>query len=105
MARGITTTIFVLTIFVLTLATRIGLATGAEDPLVWHTDYGTAMEAAKQSDRMLLVYFRADHIQDADDQLAERLETEKNLRPLVDRFVLVRLPFSAQVKIGGDEVQ
>jgi hypothetical protein len=76
----------------------------ADDVLHWHADYGNAMRAAKDSQRMMLVYFRADHIEDGQDSLAATMGTDAKLRTLLESYVLVRLPFSTRVQMDGEEL-
>jgi hypothetical protein len=98
MARGI----FAIAVLMIISGQQVSLA---NDPLPWHADYGNAMQAAKDANRMMLVYFRADHLQDSNDPLAERFANDPQLRKLLERYELVRLPYSAKARIGGEEVQ
>ncbi|MCU0959934.1 MAG: hypothetical protein MUF48_07490 [Pirellulaceae bacterium] len=71
----------------------------------WLDSYGSGMSAAKQSGRMLLVYFYDDKQDESQDQLARKLTTNKELLPLIEQYVLVRVPLGADARIGGKDTK
>lgn len=79
---------------------------GSEQPTAgWMDSYGAGMTAAKQSGRMLLVYFYDDKQDESQDQLAHKLTTDDQLRPLAEQCVLVRVPLEVEARIGGNETK
>ena len=78
----------------------------AEEPgLQWLDSYAAGMQQAKQSGRQMLVYFHKDKLTPKNDKLVQKLATDKDLRPLVEKSVLVRVPSSLKVWVGGKEIR
>lgn len=71
----------------------------------WLDSYSAAMQQAKQSGRQMLVYFHQDKLAVKQDKLLQKLAHDKNLRPLVEENVLVRVPVSVQAHVGGKQIQ
>ena len=76
----------------------------AEKP-VWLEDYPQAMKEAKQSQRMLLVYFHEDGVDIAQDKFCMKLTEDEQLRPRVEKHVLVRVAMSQRYRVQGKDIQ
>ena len=70
-------------------------------PLFWHSDYGKAYDAAKQQQRMLLLYFQSSAEDTYDKQFQTALE-DTQVQTLAGQFVLLRVPVDYQVTIDGE---
>jgi hypothetical protein len=71
----------------------------------WFDSYSEGMAKAKQSGRMMLVYFCDDKVTADNDQLCQKLAKDKVLRPLAENNVLVRVPMSTRARVGGREIR
>jgi hypothetical protein len=90
----------------LILMTAYALCASAEETTPqWLDSYGAGMTSAKQSRRLMLVYFHQDKLALKQDQLLRKLTEDTDLRPLVEQHVLVRVPLSAQARVGGQEIR
>ena len=98
MAKGVVTGIFA-------VASLVCASVLAADGPVWLDDYGQAMKEAKQSKRMMLVYFHKDGVDVNQDTFCVKLADEKQLHSLADKHVLVRVPMSQRAQVKGQEVQ
>lgn len=83
----------------------LGAATQAADAPRWLDDYGQAMEKAKRQNRDMLVYFRADGLAEAKDELYQKFANDAELHPLLKDYVLTRIPLSTRARVGGEEIQ
>ncbi len=77
----------------------------AAEPPVWFDNYGHAMQVARQQHRMLLVYFHKDQQTIEQDPLYRKLNQDAELRPFLDKHVLVRIPVSQRATVGGKDIQ
>lgn len=80
-------------------------AWGSDASLEWHDSYALGMEKASKTGKMLVVYFHKDGLDVKDDKLYRKLMTDKSLQPLVSANVLVRIPVSQRVRVGGREIR
>jgi len=71
----------------------------------WLDNYAKGMQEAKQSNRMLLIYFHADELAADEDVLVRKLGSDKELQPLMKQVVAVRIPLSAEATVGGKSVR
>jgi hypothetical protein len=71
----------------------------------WFASYPEAMAQAKQSGRMLLVYFCSDKLTADKDPLCQKLTQDKRLRPLAEKIVLTRIPMATRATVGGREIR
>jgi hypothetical protein len=71
--------------------------------LDWHTDYGTAMRAAMNERKMLLIHFDGMNSWMA-TQFEQMAMNDPNLRDKLSRCVLARLPLDAKVQYQGQDV-
>lgn len=76
-----------------------------QESLVWHTDYATAMTAAKDQGQDLLVFFHSSGYREDEKTLVEQLPQDEQLAPLFRRYVAVRVPIETRVSIGGEATQ
>jgi hypothetical protein len=80
-------------------------ATVPTGDLVWHTDYGTAVREAKQSSKMLLIFFT----RGADDATAKKFDADvlgdPQLKPMLARYELARLPVDATIQESGKPIR
>ena len=81
-------------------------ATEITEPISWYTDYHQAMEAAKQSKRMLLFLFHDEN--DSKNQSIANIEntitSENDLRPLLQDYVLAKLSCIEKISIDQKEI-
>jgi hypothetical protein len=90
----------------LILMTAYALCASAEETTPqWLDSYGAGMTSAKQSRRLMLVYFHQDKLALKQDQLLRKLTEDTDLRPLAEQHVLVRVPLSVQARVGGQEIR
>jgi hypothetical protein len=82
----------------------LGSSLWAEKP-VWREDYGQAMKEAKQSGRMLLVYFYPEGTDIAQDAFCRKLSENAALQPLAEKHVLCRVSLSQQYSVGGKMIR
>ena len=72
--------------------------------LVWHTDYGEAMDIADREGRMLFIYF----CDPGKDEQCNRFKAETLDDPMVRRklqdYVCAQLPLDTKITTGGEEV-
>ncbi len=71
----------------------------------WLDSYAAGMQHAKQSGRQLLIYFHDDAVDIQQDKLVQKLAGDDQLRPLLKQSVLVRVPLSGKVRIGGQDIR
>lgn len=71
------------------------------EPLVWQTDYGTAMKVAEQEKKMLLVLFTAPIGKNASAALVEKQLADPKTSVGIERHVLLKLPTTAEISIQG----
>ncbi len=72
-------------------------------PMIWHTDYGTAVQRAKELKRMLFIFFYESGPNTARDSfLCQTLpRTLKADSQRSERFVWLQLPTSATIAVDG----
>ncbi len=75
----------------------------ASEAIRWHDDYGVAYAVALRDGKMLLVYFR-DEADAACRRFDEDTLADELVQQLLGQFVLLRVPTSADVTAGGDDV-
>jgi hypothetical protein len=70
----------------------------------WHTDYGWAMDVAKERGKMLLIFF----YDPQNSAQSDRFEAETLGAPMVRRklqdYVCARLPLQTKIIVDGDEL-
>jgi hypothetical protein len=66
----------------------------------WHGDYREAMNAAKASGRMLLLWFHDERDGEANDRLSATLE-DADLQASLESYEKAKLPMSATVMVDG----
>lgn len=77
----------------------------AADVPVWLADYAQAMKAARQSNRPMLVYFCEEGTEANNDELCATFADEAELHPLLERYVLARVPKSQQARVKGEKIK
>lgn len=89
---------------ILVIATVCAAAQVAHaDELPWRTEYRPALEEAKQAGKMLLIWFEPDQLTEADRRFEASLADSK-IRPLLDNYILARLPLSATTEVDGKQI-
>jgi hypothetical protein len=79
-------------------------AGSGNEPPVWLDDYAAAMDEAKRTGRMMVVYFHEDGLDCERDKLYQKLMTDETVRPMVSGHVLVRIPMSRRATVGGKDM-
>lgn len=87
------------------LVCLLGSTSLGAERLNWLDDYSQAMKEAKQSKRMLLVYFYKDGTDIEKDPMCAKLAGNAELQPLAAKHVLVRVPLSKRSTVNGQEIQ
>lgn len=77
---------------------------GLNDP-AWMTNYDEAMTSAKLGRRMLLVYFYAPADKSDTAKKVESILTDPKWKPHKNKFVFVKVPLNAQIRIDGKLVK
>ncbi len=70
----------------------------------WLSSYAEAMKQAKDTHRMLFVYFHVDGADLEQDAFCRRLADPK-LSEYLEKHVLVRVPLSTKARVDGQEIQ
>ncbi len=74
--------------------------------LAWHDDYGQAMDAAIEQQRMLLIFFFDPNRPDAQSSFEQQSLADPKTRESVARdYVAAKLPTTAVISQGGKSVQ
>ncbi len=85
-----------------------GLATAAQSrpdgELTWHTDYATATAIARLEKRSLFIHFTADTSDRAHQQFLSNTLADAEVRHLLQRFVLARLPLHEKITSKGRQI-
>ncbi|MHB8970879.1 MAG: thioredoxin domain-containing protein [Pirellulaceae bacterium] len=98
-------TVFNLITAVVFVAVQVAGASAEQAAPTWYDNYSEGMSKAKQSGRMMLVYFCADKVTADKDPLCRKLGKDEVLRPLAKNNVLVRIPLSTRARVGGREIR
>jgi hypothetical protein len=69
----------------------------------WQSDYYAAYAAARADNKCLLIWFHPDQLQAEDEKFAQYFDGEQ-LAKALEPFVLLKLPQSSKVEIGGKSV-
>lgn len=104
-SAALRTLCFLLSITVVALTTSPLLAddpdTPAAVPLTWSGEYRDSMNLAKQQGKMMLVWFYDPAKEDASDKWRGEVLESKEIRPALEKMVLVRVPIDIELSIGG----
>ncbi len=87
------------------LVCLVGATSLAAEGPSWLDNYAQAMSEAKQSKRMMLVYFYKDGVDIEKDTFCTKLAGDAKLRPLTQKHVLVRVPLSKRSSVNGQEIR
>ena len=78
----------------------------AEEPSSrWHTDYRTAVSAAKDGSRMLLIYFHKSGKGNLRDAFKAQVLEHPSIVESLRKFEVVKLPTDYEIRTGGKQIQ
>lgn len=72
---------------------------------VVHTDYQEAMAEAAESRKMLFIYFYDPRMTAARKAFEDQTLSNTEIREKLNRYVVVKLPYNAQITVGGQPVR
>lgn len=91
---------FLLILALASTATARGRRKTSTAGIPWHTNYSQAMAAAKQSRKMLFIYFHGSR-RSGVSQFESRSMTPKVVNPRLNRYIWLKLPVNAGIRING----
>jgi len=70
----------------------------------WHTDYADAIDAARERNKMLFVFFSGPNEDDLSNRFESKVLAETEVAEKLQDYVCVKVPLEAKIRVKGEEL-